>query len=163
MLKFTFVYAALACLLSASAYALPTLQAHLVNSVAGDHTSPAIDQDTWFNTYSAAGAHKLELIASYGVHSKISDISDGYLVLTVSPNDPNPTPANFRFFSSLPPVFSLRLSISAITVMKTMPRLRRRSPTPAVWRLTSTAIALMGCRHPRSTYMAFRSIDSSPV
>lgn len=98
MRKSVFVCAALACLLSVPAYALPTLQSHLVNSMAGDRTSPAVDQDTWFNTYSGAGAQRLELIASYGVNSKIKNLSDGYLVLTVSPNDPNPAPANFRFF-----------------------------------------------------------------
>lgn len=103
MRKFFVVLAALTCPLSVPAYALPALQAHLTNSVAGDQTLPAGDQDTWFNTYSGPAAQQLELIASYGVNSKIKNISDGYLVLTVSPNDPNPAPDNFRFFLEFAP------------------------------------------------------------
>lgn len=97
------ILSALACLLSVPAHALPTLQAHLADSVAADQTLPAVDQDTWFNTYSGPAAQQLELIASYGVSSKIKNISDGYLVLTISPNDPNPAPDNFRFFFEFAP------------------------------------------------------------
>lgn len=97
MRKFFIASAALLCFMSSHVQALPTLQAHLTNSVAGDQTSPT-DQDTWFNTTSGSGTQHIELIASYGVNSAIKDITDGYLVLTVSPNDPNPAPANFRFF-----------------------------------------------------------------
>lgn len=90
------------CLVSSHVQALPTLQAYLTNSVAGDRTSPT-DQDTWFNTASSSDTQHIELIASYGVNSAIESITDGYLVLTVSPNDPNPGPASFRFsFESSP-------------------------------------------------------------
>lgn len=84
----------LLCVVSARAYALPTLQAHLVNSVAGDRPS---DQDSWFNTSYGTAPQRIELIASYGVNSKIVNISDAYLVLTVSPDDPNPAAPNFKF------------------------------------------------------------------
>lgn len=110
MRKFIVAVAALACMPSMSAHALPTLQAHLTNSVAGDYTSPVSDQDTWFNTATGPGAQRLELIASYGVNSKIKNISDGYLMLTVSPNDPNPAPANFRFFFEVSPGFMTEIA-----------------------------------------------------
>lgn len=100
MHKFSIALATLACVLSAPVYALPTLQAHLVNGVAGDHPD---DQDTWFNTRSGPNAQRLELIASYGVNSKITNISEGYLVLTVAPNDADPSVPNFRFFYEYAP------------------------------------------------------------
>lgn len=100
MRKFFIALATLACALSAPVHALPTLQAHLVNSVAGDYSG---DQDTWFNTSYGPGAQRLELIASYGVNSKITNISDGYLVLTVAPHDADPAAPNFRFFYEYAP------------------------------------------------------------
>lgn len=95
MRKFSIAIATLACVFSASAHALPTLQAHLVDSTAGDRSG---DQDTWFNTSYGPGVQRLELIASYGVNSKITNISDGYLVLTVAPHDADSAAPNFRFF-----------------------------------------------------------------
>lgn len=100
MRKFSIALATLACVYSASVHALPTLQAHLVNSVASDRPG---DQDTWFNTSYGPGAQRLELIASYGGNARITDISDGYLVLTVSPHDADPSAPNFRFFYEYTP------------------------------------------------------------
>lgn len=91
----------LLCVVSARAYALPTLQAHLVNSVADDRPS---DQDSWFNSSYGPGAQRVELIASYGgANSKIDNISNGYLVLTVAPHDPDPAAPNFKFFYEYTP------------------------------------------------------------
>lgn len=100
MRNFTIALAMVACVISASAHALPTLQAHLVDSVAGDQIG---DEDTWFNSSYGPDARRLELIASYGSNSKIANISDGYLVLTVAPHDADPVAPNFRFFYEYTP------------------------------------------------------------